>query len=110
MSFQASDGNILPGNGTSVRDRIAGAFRKAMSSARSPAKELARALGRTPKGAELILRGDNSPNLEALVLACRHYDEVWEEFKELCGRGGTASDAEAILAEFAQKLKERRIA
>lgn len=92
----------------SVRERMAAAFRRAVGHTRSPAKELARRIDRTPKGAELILRGDTSPNLETLVAACREYDEVWEAFREICGRADSVSQAERVLAEITEKLRETR--
>lgn len=97
--------SVLPG--IEARSRLADAFRRAVGATRSPAKELARKVGRSPKGAELLLRGEVSPSLETLVAACQAYDEVWTEFKALCGRANDASEAEMLLSEFAQKLKER---
>lgn len=110
MSWGSSAGTVLSGNDhhASVRDRLAGAFRRALASSRSPAKDLARQIGRTPKGAELLLRGDVAPNVETLIAACSKFDDVWEEFRALCGRADDAADAEKVLAEFAARLKERR--
>ena len=92
----------------SAKDRLAAAFQRAVAFSRSPVKELARKLNRTPNGAALLLRGDVSPNLETIITACREFDDVWEEFRDLCGRADDANEAERILADFAQKLKERR--
>lgn len=110
MSFPSGDRTLLYRNEkhASVKDRIAAAFRAAMIGARSPAKELARVLDRTPKGAELLLRGETAPNLETIIAACREFDEVWEAFRDACGRADTASEAEALLAEITAKLRERQ--
>lgn len=110
MSWGPNAGTLLSGNThhASVRDRLADAFRRALAGSRSPAKELARYTGRTPKGAELLLRGDVSPNLETLIAACREFDEVWVEFRALCGRADTEGEAERLLAEIAARLRERR--
>lgn len=108
-----SDGHNVVGfqtNHTSqtARERIAAAFRRAMAISKSPAKELARRLNRTPNGAAMLLRGEVSPQLETIIAACREFDDVWVEFRELCGRANTESEAEQLLAQIAQSLRERR--
>jgi transcriptional regulator with XRE-family HTH domain len=92
----------------SVRDRMAGAFNRATAGMKSPAKVIARTTGKTPEMAEKWLRGENLPSAEALIAACREFDDVWEEFKDLCGRADTEISAESILAEITARLKERR--
>lgn len=111
MSLHPIDHNVVceSTHYTSPRDRIAAALQRALAFSRSPAKELARALGRTPNGAALLLRGDVSPQLETLIAACRQYDEVWEVFRDLCGRADSIGQAEQLLAEITAKLKERRV-
>jgi transcriptional regulator with XRE-family HTH domain len=79
-----------------------------MAFSRSPAKELARVIGRTPKGAELLLRGEVAPSVETLIAACREFDTVWEEFRDLCGRANSEGEAERLLSEITLRLKERR--
>jgi hypothetical protein len=84
------------------------ALRRALATSRSPAKELARRLDRTQRGAELLLRGETAPSFETLIEACRHFDEVWETMRDLCGRAHERSEAERLLAELVARLQERQ--
>jgi transcriptional regulator with XRE-family HTH domain len=110
MSFTPNDRSLLSESrkNASSRDRLAGALRRAVSAGRWSAKEAARLLRVTPRGAQSLLNGENAPSFETLVEACRHFDEVWDEMRELCGRAESHSDAEALLDEFARRLRERR--
>jgi transcriptional regulator with XRE-family HTH domain len=108
MSSPTMAGRLLPaaGHHTPARDRLAAALREAVAYSRSPSKELARRIGLTPKGAELLLRGDSSPRAETLLAACREFDVVWAELQALCGREPT--DAERVLDELAARLRDRK--
>lgn len=110
MSHLPITGTVLSRDShhASARERLGAAFQRAMAFSRSPAKELARIIGRTPKGAELILRGEVTPSVETLIAACREFDLVWEEFRELCGRADSEGQAEKLLAEITLRLKEHR--
>lgn len=109
MSLPPVAGTVLyqDSQHTSARERLGAAFQRAMAFSRSPAKELARVIGRTPKGAEMLLRGEVAPSVETLIAACRELDDVWETFRELCGRANTESEAEQLLAQIAQSLRGR---
>lgn len=109
-SFPLVDGSFVrqTGHATSVREQLSAAFRRATAGSRSPTKELARVIDRTPRGAEMILKGETAPSAEALILAMRQYDDVWEAVKEMAGRADSESDAERVLAEITERLKARR--
>lgn len=110
MSFPLNDGSFLrqTGYATSVRERLAAAFRNAVGNTKAPTKELARVIDRTPRGAEMILKGETAPSAEVLILAMAQYDEVWEAVKEMAGRANTESDAERLVAEITEAIKARR--
>lgn len=110
MSFRLNDGSLpyQSPQSTSPRERLAAAFKRAVAHSSSPAKELARAIGLTPRGAEELLRGKSAPSAQTLMLACQRYDCVWEVWREQCGRANTESEAEQLLAEITARLQERR--
>jgi hypothetical protein len=91
------------------RERFATVLRSALASHKAPAKALARLTGKSPKAASNWLAAENDMSLGAVIEVCRHFDEAWDEFKALCGRAGTETDAEKLLAEFAAKLRKRRV-
>lgn len=109
MSLPPNDRTLL-GQTTksSSRERLALALRQAVATSRSPAKEAARVLNLSPRGAEMLLRGDTAPRFDTLIEACRQFDDVWDAVRELAGRAGDRSDAEAILDEIARRLRGRR--
>lgn len=92
----------------SVRDRLADAFRRATIGLKAPSKVVARATGRTPECAERWLRGENAPSAEALILAMRDFDAVFEEVCAMAGRTRDSGQAEQLLTELAARLAERR--
>ncbi len=108
MSFLLTDQTIpaVHRPNFSIRERLAAAFRAAMAGSSSPAKELARRLDITPKGAELILRGETTPRAETLLAAMLHFDEVWREVQSMARR--EPADAEMLLDELAHRLAARR--
>lgn len=110
MSFGMTPKNFL-GNSpqqVSVRDRLADAFRRATAGMKSPAKVLSRITGKTPEMTERWLRAENMPNVEALLIACREMDDVWETVCELCGRDSAPSSAEKVLAQIKQAILDHR--
>lgn len=108
MSLPSRDRTLLPVPGkNSSRVRFALALRRAVQASPAPAKELARRLGLSPRGAALLLRGDSAPSFETLVCACQAWDEAWNVLREICGRDGKCGDAEQLLDELAARLKER---
>jgi hypothetical protein len=109
MSFPTNDGSLVPSETNhSSRERFAAALRRAVQRTASPVKVAARALDLTPKGAELLLRGDSAPSFETLIRACREFDECWDEVRAMFGRADEESDANRLLDELAAKLRERR--
>lgn len=110
MSFGSSENNLL-GVGRQqipLRERIGAALRAATEHEKSAAKLLARATGRTPAMAEKWLRGENSPNAEALAALMRAYDEVWEVMLAETGRSNEVEDAGRLFEEFAERWRTRR--
>lgn len=108
MSLHRFGGSLLDEDGRAlpIRDRLAIALRNAVGNIRSPAKTIARLTGRTPKAVDRWLNAENEMTVESLVLLCREFDEVWQEFRALCGR--EPADAEAMIDRFSEMLRERR--
>ena len=109
MSLSPIDATLLPETTNySSRERFAAALRRAVARSPSPVKTLARHLDLTPRGAEMLMKGDSAPSFETLIRACREFDECWDEVREMFGRGNERSDAEAMLDELTARLQQRR--
>jgi plasmid maintenance system antidote protein VapI len=106
MSFRMSTSTLRPNSGHALpfRERLAGALRRTGESA----KRLARVADCTPKAAERWVNAENSVTVDTLIELCRQYDEVWEEFRDACGRANDATKAELLLKEITAKLNEVR--
>lgn len=89
-----------------ARDWFAEALSVAKRTRRLTSKEVARRIGRTPKAVERLLAGENAPQLDAVVAACREFDEVFDALLMACGRA--PGDADAFLDELAERLRARR--
>ena len=109
MSFDPITRNVL-GNqsATDRRARFARALTSALANQPSAAKTFARIIDRTPRAAELLLRGDVAPSFDTLIAACAHLDECWEAFAALCQRDAMPSieGAAATLDAFAAHLDQ----
>ena len=98
----------LPGNSGNVcplRVRVAEALRAAKRGSPAPAKEIANELDCTQKAAQRWLDAENDMQAATLIKACSRFDEVWNVVREQAGR--TEANAERILDELAEKLRER---
>jgi transcriptional regulator with XRE-family HTH domain len=106
VSFRLNPRTVLPdsGHGVPARERIATVLRGLGLSA----KQLARHADRTPKAVERWMQAENDMTVESLLRLCRDFDEVWDEVRIMCGRANDASEAERLLAEFAERLRSRR--
>jgi hypothetical protein len=73
---------------------ISQALWAAYGNCRSAAKSIARAADCTPRGAENLLSGKNSPNAYGLIGLMRESDEFCAAVLELAGRGDLAKKVE----------------
>ncbi len=106
LDFQGSTDFAARGRTCIVRERLSAALRRATADMRSPAKQIARIAGCTPKAAQRWLDADNAMTVESLALLAQHFDEVFSEWLALCGR--EPADAEAMIDRFQEMLRERR--
>lgn len=109
MSWDLMPRHCLGMDETQTSNWFASALRAAKERTGYTTKQIGRRLGRTPKAVERLLDGDNAPQLDAVVAACREFDEVFDAMLQQCGRVASRSEAEQLLSEFAEKLRECRV-
>jgi len=102
MSCPVNGRQLVRVGGNNFRERLSMVLRDM----RRPAKELERAVGKTPKAAERWLSGDNTMSAETLVQLMSDFDDVWEFVCREAGRD--QATAAETLDRLEALLKERR--
>lgn len=90
------------------RERVVAAFLRGIKRCGHSIKHASRLIGRAPRTCLNWTERDSAPDLESLANLCRLYDEVWDEWRAICGRENDKSDAEHRLEMFRQLLDQKR--